>query len=216
MKRDFAVIIPAQESNQYHEKGDLAPFGNTTLLEWKIAQCKEFTKEEQIYICANSFNIKQIAIDYKVNFIQRAEDENYTSVIFDALNQISSEDIILTHCTSPFINKNIYSQMYSTFIEKELNFLVATRKIKEYAYYQNYLLEYPAKCFTREQLEPIYIITNGCFIFNKSQALKEKNFIPNKAKIFEIGQFASLEIKDINDYVLARELISIYFEKDIS
>ncbi|EKO5126655.1 hypothetical protein P0K00_001322, partial [Campylobacter coli] len=46
MKRDFAVIIPAQESNQYHEKGDLAPFGSTTLLEWKIAQCKEFVKEE--------------------------------------------------------------------------------------------------------------------------------------------------------------------------
>ena len=36
---NFAVIIPAQETNKYHKLGDLAPFGDTTLLEWKISQC---------------------------------------------------------------------------------------------------------------------------------------------------------------------------------
>ena len=46
----FAIIIPAQEKNRYHDQGDLAPFGQTTLLEWKIAQCKEFVELSQINI----------------------------------------------------------------------------------------------------------------------------------------------------------------------
>lgn len=70
MKQDLAIIIPVQEYNRYRKKGDLAPFGDTTLLEWKISQCKEFANEDQIYICADGFNIQKIAKDYKVNFIE--------------------------------------------------------------------------------------------------------------------------------------------------
>ena len=34
------IIIPALEKNKYSTSGDLAPWGDTTLLEWKIYQAK--------------------------------------------------------------------------------------------------------------------------------------------------------------------------------
>ena len=69
----FAIIIPAQEKNRYHDQGDLAPFGQTTLLEWKIAQCKEFVELSQINICSDSEVIKEIAGKDKIeikNFVR--------------------------------------------------------------------------------------------------------------------------------------------------
>ena len=77
---NFAVIIPAQEKNRYHELGDIAPFGDTTLLEWKIAQCKEFIRSSQIYINSESKNIEEIAIRSNVNFIEREPRLNYIDI----------------------------------------------------------------------------------------------------------------------------------------
>jgi CMP-N-acetylneuraminic acid synthetase len=52
-----SVIIPAQKHNKYHKMGDLAPFGDTTLLEWKISQCKEFIQPECIYVSTDDDSI---------------------------------------------------------------------------------------------------------------------------------------------------------------
>ena len=37
------IIIPALEKNKYSTSGDLAPWGDTTLLEWKIYQAKKIS-----------------------------------------------------------------------------------------------------------------------------------------------------------------------------
>lgn len=212
MKRDFAVIIPAQESNQYHEKGDLAPFGNTTLLEWKIAQCKEFAKEEQIYISAKSNNIKKIALKENVNFIQRVDKKEYLEI----LRNVQFENILWTHCTSPFVNANVYIKMYDHFINKNLESIVSVNKLQEYIFFKNKKLNLDHEILSRDNIEPIYVVTNGCFIFKKNKVLEACNLILENSAMFELDNFSSLEIKDINDYILFKELIAIYFKKDVS
>jgi hypothetical protein len=44
------IIIPALEKNRYSEHGDLVPFGETTLFEWKIPQVKKVKDIQSIYI----------------------------------------------------------------------------------------------------------------------------------------------------------------------
>ena len=46
--KDLVFFIPAQETNKYHKLGDLAPFGDTTLLQWKISQCKKVVGDDCI------------------------------------------------------------------------------------------------------------------------------------------------------------------------
>jgi len=84
---NIAVVISAQETNQYHKLGDLAPFGDTSLLEWKISQCKEFIDVSKIYINSDSDIIKNIALKEGVNFIKREKNQSYIELIYLLLNK---------------------------------------------------------------------------------------------------------------------------------
>jgi CMP-N-acetylneuraminic acid synthetase len=211
---NYAIIIPAQESNKYHKLGDLAPFGDTTLLEWKISQCKEFTKNSQIYISSNSEIIKNIALKEEVSFIQRDEKFDYKDMVNNTIEQIDAEIIIWINTTSPFMSSIIYKNMYEKLKNSNSLSIVSVEKKKEYLFYKNKKLNFSKDFISREAIEPIYIMTNGCYITYKDEVLKNSHLVGADPLLYEVDSFVSTEIKDINDYSIAKDLIFIYFKKE--
>ena len=211
----FAIIIPAQEKNRYHEQGDLAPFGQTTLLEWKIAQCKEFVDLSQINICSDSEIIKEIAQKEGINHIKRKAGLSYKEMLFKSVEAINVKDIILINTTSPFIGSKIYKDMYNDYKWKKLNSLISVEKKKEYIFFDEKKFNFTDNFSTRENIKPIYIATNGCYIFNRDLALDHQKFLLSTPNFFEVDSFKATEIKDIKDFKIAREMIAIYFQEDL-
>jgi len=212
----FAIIIPAQEKNRYNELGDLAPFGNTTLLEWKIAQCKEFAELSQIYISSDSDIIKDIAQKEEVNFIKRKTGLSYKDMVFASIEGVNTNDIILVNTTSPFMKSKIYKDMYTKYQNEKLNSLISVEKKKEYFFYNKDKLNFSDNFVSREKVEPVYIDTNGCYIIKKDLALDRQNILSSNPSFFEVDSFAATEIKDVKDYKLAREMITIFFQDDLN
>ena len=211
----FAIIIPAQEKNRYHEQGDLAPFGQTTLLEWKIAQCKEFVELSQINICSDSEIIKEIAQKEGINYIKRKAGLSYKEMLFKSVEAIDVKDVILINTTSPFIGSKIYKDMYNEYKSKKLNSLISVEKKKEYIFFDEEKFNFNDNFTPRENVKPIYISTNGCYIFNRDLALDHQKFLSNNPSLFEVDSFTATEIKDIKDYKIAREMITMYFQEDL-
>ena len=211
----FTIIIPAQEKNRYHEQGDLAPFGQTTLLEWKIAQCKEFAELSQINICSDSEIIKEIAQKEGLNYIKRKAGLSYKEMLFKSVEAIDVKDVILINTTSPFIGSKIYKDMYNEYKSKKLNSLISVEKKKEYIFFDEEKFNFNDNFTPRENVKPIYIATNGCYIFNRDLALDHQKFLSNNPSLFEVDSFTATEIKDIKDYKIAREMITIYFQEDL-
>ena len=213
---NFGIIIPAQEKNRYNKKGDLAPFGQTTLLEWKIAQCKEFVELSQINICSDSDIIKEIAKKEGINFIQRKVGLTYKEMLFKSVESTNFKDIILINTTSPFLGSKIYKEMYNEYKSKKLNSLISVEKKNEYIFFDKEKFNFTDNFTSRENIKPIFIATNGCYIFNKDLALDHQKFISNNPSLFEVNSFAATEIKDIKDYKIAREMITLYFQEDLN
>lgn len=211
----FNVVIPAQEENQYHKDGDLAPFGDTSLLEWKIAQCKEFAENRQIYISSHSKKIEEVARSESVQFLPRLENESYVQTVQTILAQLQSQHIIWTHCTTPFISADLYQNMYQQFLDSQAQTLISTRKIQEFVFYRDTKLNFIDNLSTRSELEPIYIVSNGCFIFKRPDALQAKTFFLPDFKLFLLDNLSSIEIKDAQDYLITKELIALYFRKEV-
>lgn len=57
-------------------------------------------------------------------------------------------------------------------------------------------------------------MTNGCYIIKKDIALQFKNLLSNNPELYEVDSFVASEIKDVHDYTIAKEMISIYFRKE--
>ncbi|WP_428737606.1 cytidylyltransferase domain-containing protein [Sulfurimonas sp.] len=213
---DFSIIIPAQESNKYHKLGDLAPFGDTTLLEWKISQCKEFVKPSKIYISSYSQLIEEIATKEEVNFIKRDSELDYQSMLCNSIEAVEAENIVWINTTSPFMDFNVYKKMCEKYKNENLTSLVSVEKISEYTFFNNKKLNFSDDFTPREKLEPIYIMTNGCYVINKAIALQCKNLLSSNPMFFEVDSFLATEIKDVQDYSIARDMISIYFKKEFN
>ena len=213
---DFAVIIPAQETNKYHILGDLAPFGDTTLLEWKISQCKELTNISNIFVTSDSMKIKKIAQKEDVNFIQRINTNTYTEIILHSINNISQDTILWTNPTSPFIGKEDYKSMLEQFHNLHDNdSLLSVSEKKDYAYFKNSRLNFEKQLSSRSDLAPLYIVTNGCYIIKKDIALQAKSLYGEKPYLYNLDYLSSIEIKDISTYLISQELISMYFKRDL-
>ena len=212
---DTAIFIPAQERNQYHELGDLAPFGDTSLLNWKISQCKEFVSPGQIFISSSSSKIQKIVDKEDVNFIKRESDKiNITSQIESFAKNIDFERILWTNATSPFLGGSDYQSMLNKFFaHKSCKLMITTVEKKEYTFYDNRKLNFQ-EILPRNNLKPINISSNGAYLIDKKSLLNSKK-IQNIKDIcfYNLDNLSAIEIKDIDSYSTAQNLISTYFSR---
>lgn len=212
---NFSIVIPAIEINKYHKLGDLAPFGDTTLLEWKISQCKELVSSNQIYISSDSSKIKDIAKKEDINFIKRKNEISYGEIIKDTLLKVKEKNVLWTNSTSPFISINDYKTMLRNFEEDgEINSIVSIYSKYDYICYDNKRLNFN-ELTPRNDLKPIQIFTNGCYIIKKSIAIENKTLLSESPILFELDYLSSTEIKDIHTYQISNALISEYFKRDL-
>lgn len=212
----ISIIIPAQETNKYNKLGDLTSFGDTTLLEWKIAQCKEFAKPSQIYISSHSDIIKNIALKEEVNFIKRKKYLSYEQIIKDTLLEVNEDNILWTNPTSPFIGIIDYKLMIDKFKNGSNNSVISVYSKYDYAYYDKHRLNFRENFIPRNELTPIQIVTNGCYVIKKDIASKTGSLYCNNPFLYELDYLSSVEIKDIHMYEISQELISSYFRKDLN
>ena len=218
---NFSIFIPAQEKNLYSPDGDLTLFGQNTLLDWKIAQCKKIAKSQDIYISSSSKIIASFAQKEGVNFLDRSNraDESFFSQIIELSKNTKKEYILWTNVTSPFLDERIYTKMLDIINkDKSIDIMQSSINKFDYAYFKNKKLNFDNTLTKRTELEPLVLLTNGVFIF-KSQYLKEVDelsiFKTKKYKNYNLDHLASLEVKDIMSYEIAQDLISIYFKNKL-
>lgn len=214
---DLAVVIPAIDNNRYNKFGDLALFGDTTLLEWKISQCKEFIDESLIYITSNCQAIKEIAKKENVHYIERGKDTEYASILVNTVQQITQSSIMWTNPTSPFLGYNDYKKMIEQYMNlSKHDSLISVREKKDFAIFKNKRLNFAEQLSSREDIEPIYILTNGCYIMSKEDIITRKSLYGESPFLYKLGTLSSIEIKDLDSYEISKELISSYFRRDLN
>ena len=217
---DISIIIPAREENIYNKEGDLAPFGDTTLLEWKISQCKELVDSSNIFITSPSDKIKEICKIEGVNFIKRDKGINFEKVITDAVTSTGNDNILWTNVNSPFMSVKTYRNIIEKFLalSGDYDSLVTSIEIKEYIFFKNNPLNFDldSSQTLRKDLKPILQLTNGCYLAKKEIFLKQKRLFGKKPFHFLLDSLESIEIKNIQDYFIANDLITLFFKKLIT
>jgi CMP-N-acetylneuraminic acid synthetase len=212
----LAVIIPAVCDNKYSTKGDLVSFGDTSLLEWKIAQCKEIVSVDNIYISSDCQLIREIADRECVNFIQRKKFTNYTDMILEAVSHTSESNILWANPTAPFVGKDEYSNMLLKYYnEPKYDSVVSVYEKQDFVFFGGRKLNFSNEMVPRVQLEPIYILSNGCYVISKDNVLKYRSLFGDNPYLFKLEYLPSTEIKSITSLEMSAELISDYFKRDL-
>jgi|GEM_PF-1267501 len=218
MYNDVAVIIPALEKNRYSQDGDLVKFGDLSLLEWKITQVRNFILAENIFVSTPSQKVEKIAKSCGVNIVKRKENIKMQEAIVDSVKRIDKENILWTHVTSPFVSPADFKNMLNKFLKLDTKYdsLISVSKIQEFIIFKNKALNFEmTKVSERVNIEPIYRITNGCFIAKRDVYLKYGNYFGLSPYLYELDVLGSMEIKEMKDLTIASDLISLFFKKGL-
>ena len=214
--KDLVFFIPAQTTNKYHELGDLAPFGDTTLLQWKISQCKSLVDSQNIFVSSASSMIKNIANDEGVNYFE-SEGDSIEERIIAFSSQIDEKVIIWANATSPFLGHKEDKKMYESFLENKCDLLFTVSEKQDYAFFNKQKINFKNEFINRSLIDPIYICTNGAYIFEREFAIKQKHLLDTENIYFyKLNKFKSIEIKNILDYSISKELITMFFSEALS
>lgn len=214
----LAIIIPALGKNEYHEKGDLAPFGDVSLLQWKLSQVEKIDYPKTIYISTSSDEIAAFADKENVQVIRRNPDLSLKDMISHSLEQVEEDLVLWTHATSPFIGSRIYQTCLKSFLNMtaENDSLLTVFPIKEYVFHESSPINFePQKHLSRRSITPVYSVTNGCFIIPREKAVSLQSYIGNNPLFYELDKLAAMEIKDVQDMTIANDLLALYIRNDV-
>lgn len=218
MYKDVAVIIPALDKNRYSENGDLVKFGDLSLLEWKLIQINNFVDPKNVFISTPSLEIEKIGKAYNMNIVKRPSDLNMIDVIINCVKGVKQDIILWTHATSPFVSSVDFCAMIDMYKKRKKIYdsLVSVFRLSEYVFFKNNALNFEmTHLIERQLIEPVYRITNGCFIAGKEIYLKYSNYFGIKPFLYEIDTLASMEIKEMGDLAIANDLISLFFKREL-
>jgi CMP-N-acetylneuraminic acid synthetase len=215
---NYSLIIPAKNTNKHHKKGDFAPFGDTTLLEWKVSQCVDFCNKSNIFISSYSEKAKSIAKKNKIGLMYRKKDLSYADTLVDIAEKVTTEYVVWVNPTTPFIGPLKYKEVIDTFFLNlgKYDSLITVNKRKDFVYYNNKKINFDNHTDGRDCLEPIYIATNGIYITSKENILNGKGLIGEKPFFYNLNYLESLEIGSEQTYHFVSELISLYFQKKLN
>jgi CMP-N-acetylneuraminic acid synthetase len=215
MYENVAIVIPALESNQYYPDGDLISFGDNTLLEWKLSQVMEIAENKNIFISTPSDKIIALSQEYGIQSVKRSDSNGSTQWILESVEPIEKDVILWTHVTSPFISAGDYQAMLEKFFNLPDGYdsLMTVYKEDEYIFFKDKPLNFDINIYeSRKMLEPIYRVTNGCYITPKESYLKNRKYFGVSPYYYTVDKLTSLEIKDIGHYEMATSLLSMYFK----
>ncbi len=215
MNGSVAIVIPALDENQYYPEGDLVRFGDTTLLEWKISQVLGAAEREDIFVATPSDKIIALAQDYGVQSIRRNDTNGSARWILESVEPIERDVILWTHVTSPFISAGDYSEMLKKFFELPGGYdsLMTVYRESEYIFFKDEPLNFDVNAYeSRKMLEPVYRVTNGCYITPKDSYLQNRKYFGTSPYYYAVDKLTSLEIKDVDHYEMATSLLSMYFK----
>ena len=212
---NIAVVIPALDENRYYPDGDLVRFWDTTLLEWKISQVLGFTEKENIVISTPSEKVISLAKEYGLRYFKRDREADLSKWVLESVEAAEREIILWTHATSPFISAGDYQAMLEKYfsLPESKDGLIAVHKEQEYTFFRNEPLNFDFANFqTRKNIEPVYRMTNGCFITSKENYRRGWKFFGEFPSYYEVDKLTALEIKDVDHYEIATTLLSMYFK----
>ena len=169
-----------------------------------------------IFVSSTSSEIQKIAIDEGVNnFESEAGDIEERIISFSS--QFRDKVIIWANSTAPFLGHHEYKKMYEVFLENKYDLVLTVSEKQDYAFFKNNKINFKNEFIDRSSIDPISICTNGAYVFESEFALKQKHLLDTeKIYFYKLDQFTSIEIKNILDYSISKELIAMFFSQALS
>lgn len=218
MNRRITAIVPVRKESSRLKDKNILPFGDSTLLEYKLSQLKQVKELNQIVVSSDDNEILAIASRYDVYTMKRPKEYAVRECPFGKFveyicKQVESDDILWACCTSPFVDDKLYSysiNLYNKKLYEDYDSLISIQKLNRFVMDKNGPINYQKglKHRNSDQLDDLLLFTNGVVIAPRLKMIEWKYIWGNIPYLLEVDKKTGIDISDQYDYEVAKYLLT--------
>lgn len=213
------AIIPAKSESVRLPGKNMAPFGDSTLLEHKIDQLRQCELIDEVVVGSDSEAILDVARSHGASVRRRDAfhcDESRCSanqMIRDLVSRVEGELIVWAHCTNPLCPAEAYHHAILEMLRSDdHDSLCSVTEAQRHAWYAGEPLNFNPSA-TRHQLaaelRPVRLQDGAIFIQPRRQMLENAYFYGRSPLLYPLPWPMGLDIDTAEDLALARVLFSL-------
>lgn len=215
LKRKLVAVIAVRAGSRRVKNKNIRPFGDSNLLVHKIRQLKLVKSIDEIIVSSDSDQMLEMAENEGTSIHKRGAEfcdektKTMGEVIAHICENIDSDDVIWTPCTTPLISEDKYALAiddYYSAVEKGYDSLIAVEEVRLFLRNLDGPINYEQgkNQVPSQQLEPFYISTGGIYIAPREKMIEWNYYIGPKAYSFILDKRSSIDIDDELDFECAK------------
>lgn len=216
----YTAIIPVRKGSRRLKNKNIAPFSNSTLLEYKIKQLKKVSSIDNIVVSSDCDYMLDLSSKLGVAIHKRADEycdeksQPFGEVVAHICSNISGENIVWATCTSPLVEPNDYKHAIETYQVKKsegYDSLMSVEEFHRYIWTDEGPLNYELgiKHVPSQELPALYRVTDGILIAPREKMIEWKYFHGSNPYMHIMDKRSSIDIDDPLDMACAKAWLDI-------
>lgn len=206
------AFIPIKMNNERVPGKNTKKFDDgTPLMHFIQKSLKEAQEVDEVYVYCSKEEIQPYLLE-GVHYLKR--DEKYDTATADIIDMfysfsqtIDADIYVLAHATAPFLKAKSIDCGVRAVKSGEYDSALSVEKMHEFFWKDGYPMNYDMQRIPRTQdLEPIYIETNGMYIFNKMVISKLRRRIGDYPCMIEVDEIEATDIDNPIDFEIANAI----------
>lgn len=211
----YTAIIPVRKGSRRLKGKNIASFGGSTLLEYKIDQLKKVDKVTTIVVSSDCDEMLAMASAKGAETHKRADeycDEKtrpFGEVVAHICTNVPGENVVWATCTSPLVEPDHYNnaiEKYEEMLKEGYDSLMSVEEFRRYIWTEQGPLNYELgiKHVPSQELPPLYRVTDGILIAPREKMIEWKYFHGKEPYKYVMDKRSSIDIDDELDLLCAR------------
>ncbi|WP_261339203.1 acylneuraminate cytidylyltransferase family protein [Phycisphaera mikurensis] len=210
--------MPVRAGSRRLKNKNIAPFGGTNLLLYKIAQLQRVKAIDRIVVSSDSDAMLEMAANAGAATHRRAleycdeKTRSFGEVVRHIAESVEGEHVLWATCTSPLVFPTAYARAFSAYeqaLAEGYDSLMSVYTFRRYLWNAEGPLNYELglKHVPSQQLPPLQFVTDGILIAPRQRMIEWSYFHGPNPHRFEVTKREAVDIDDTHDLLEARALL---------
>ena len=213
------AIVPMKLNNRRLPQKNTRPFTNGKPLCYYILSTLLTVEDiDEVYVYCSNPDIKEF-IPEGVKYLKRSESLDQDTTKMNEVLKAFSKDVpadvyVMTHTTAPFVKKESIEKGLQAVLSGEYDSSFAAKKLQDFLWKDGKPFNYELNNIPRTQdLPPLYEETSGFYIYKSNVITDLNRRIGDKPYIVEVSEIESVDIDELEDFIIADAIYNYNLKK---
>lgn len=216
----IVAVVPMKLNNRRLPQKNTKSFTNgKPLCNYILSTLLEIEEIDEVYVYCSNPDIRDFIPD-GVTYLPRSSELDQDTTKMNEVLKCFAKDVpadiyVMTHTTAPFIKKTSIEKGLLAVKNGEYDSSFAAKKLQDFLWKDGLPFNYELDNIPRTQdLPALYEETSGFYIYRNEVMTKMNRRIGNKPFIVEVGEIESIDIDEVEDFVIADAIYNFLYLKN--